>query len=321
MVRNEIERDQVPNAIRADIKGSYSEGTSEIVGVIAFSSGFSNENNTTQDYFGIKAHAGKAGFNSNLIAGENNVGVYAEAGGHTYSDNTIGVYSKANAGGGTTEIGLYGENLNPGGNSLYLVGGPAVSSQPPINLSDESLKHDINNIDNATAILNELQPKTYYMHSPDNRPIAFDDNLQYGLIAQEVQDVLPDIVRPTTVPGIVDSTGFVEGTSVDLLGIQYGALIPILIAGFNEQSVVVGEQAQIIEDQEGTINELENQIAELSASLGQLQESVAQLNAAVQQNQAKSNDCCEKISNLMGDSGKLGKQSSLEVTMPRILQG
>ena len=249
-------------------------------------------------------------------------GVFGEGRGLAQSTgNSFGVRGEAS--GPSDNYGVYGEVFTSGisNHSGYFVGGTFVSSGSPVLLSDQSIKSEIIDLTGATETLNSLSPKTYFMQSPESRPIAFEQDLQYGLIAQEVQDVLPDLVHETTVPAMTDTSGVIlDETEVTLLGLQYDQLIPILIAGFNEQSFVIGEQAQIIEDQEDTIEELENQIADLSASLGQLQESVAQLNDAVQQNQAKSNDCCEKISNLMGDAEKLGKQSSLEQNVPNPFQ-
>jgi len=216
-------------------------------------------------------------------------------------------------------IGVYGEV--PTGYSGYFVGGLHVTSGTSVPISDESVKTDVSEITNASEILSQLQPKTYYFQSPENREIGFEEGLQYGLIAQEVQEVIPDIVETIKLPAKFDSSGTYDpSTEIELLGIQYGQLIPLIVSAYNEQSTQVAEQAQIISDQEETIEELENQLADLSASLGQLQESVAQLNAVVEQNQAKSNDCCERISNLMGDAEKLGKQSSLEQNVPNPFQ-
>ena len=249
-------------------------------------------------------------------------GVFGEGRGLPQSTgNSFGVRGEAS--GGTDNYGVYGEVFTSAGSdhSGYFVGGTFVSSGTPVLLSDQSIKSEINDLTGATETLNSLSPKTYFMQSPESRPIAFEPDLQYGLIAQEVQDVLPDLVHETTVPAMTDTSGVIlDETEVTLLGLQYDQLIPILIAGFNEQSGQVAEQAQTIEDQEGVIEELENQIADLSASLGQLQESVAQLNDVAEQNQAKSNDCCEKISNLIGDAGTHGKQSSLEQNVPNPFQ-
>jgi hypothetical protein len=316
-VEARTERDNSPIGVLFDITDSqpgFDPGSNNgvVTALLADASGINEDFGTS--YVGIQARS---------VFGRNSVGVdsRADAGvGHS-----IGVYSVASnaqtTGSPAANIAYYGEVFDPNDVLLYQVGGTTWTTGPTINLSDENIKSDIENLENASSILNQLQPKTYQLVAPENRPIAFSDRLQYGLIAQEVLDVLPELVYETTVPELRDSSGaFLEGTSVDLLGVNYDALVPILVAGFNEQSGQVAAQAQIIEDQEETIEELENQLADLSESLGQLQESVAQLNAVVKQNQAKSNDCCERISNLMGDAEKIGKQSSLEQNVPNPFQ-
>jgi len=128
---------------------------------------------------------------------------------------------------------------------------------PPVYMSDESVKNEIEDLTDATAILSALQPKTYFYQSPENRPINFDEEMQYGFIAQEVQEIIPTIVKNTHTPQLLDSLGVVEGSAVDLLGIQYTAMIPILVAGFQEQNAIVDGQAAEIASQNETIANLE----------------------------------------------------------------
>jgi len=262
------------------------------------------------------------GVRGNAKFGKVNVGVYGEAivNPQLLTAINIGVYGIADnqAGTGIENIGVYGESIGNGIAGYFA--GAVLQSQTPITISDENVKENVLDLEGASEILNQLSPKTYNYLTIEGREHLFEENLQYGFIAQEVQSVLPDIVKDASIPAKFDTSGVLEGTGMELIGIQYEKLVPILVAGFKEQLNITNQQTQIIEDQEETINELENQIADLSATLGQLQESVAQLNASVQQNQAKSNDCCEKISNLMGDAEKLGKQSSLEQNVPNPFQ-
>lgn len=132
-------------------------------------------------------------------------------------------------------------------------------------------------MENASSLLKNLHPKTYFYQTPENRFIPFDQQLQYGFIAQEVQAIIPDIVKETTIPEIMDSTGVIEGTSVDLLGIKYTSLIPILVAGFKEQQ-------QKIENQENALTQLETILAQQQEQINQLQEWIT--------------TCCEQNNNV-----------------------
>ncbi|MBN1642188.1 MAG: tail fiber domain-containing protein, partial [Anaerolineae bacterium] len=83
------------------------------------------------------------------------------------------------------------------------------------------------------------------------RPVAFrwigdpDEGLHYGLIAQEVREVLPEVV----------SAG--EGAD-GALTLNYGELVPVLVRAVQEQQDEIEAQAQ--------------QIAALEARLGRLEQ-------------------------------------------------
>jgi len=183
--------------------------------------------------------------------------------GNTTTGVSIAVRGVAE-GGSTNTIGIYGEVYSPG-NPGYFVGGNVVLTGNTVIISDESVKNTIEPLENASSLLNNLQPKTYFYQSPENRVIGFDQQLQYGFLAQEVNDVIPDIVKETTIPELMDSTGVIEGSSVDLLGVKYTSLIPILVAGFQEQQ-------QKIDTQESAITQLHDLLNQQQEQINQLQE-------------------------------------------------
>lgn len=220
------------------------------------------------------------------------VGVFGESTGvQSATGYSIGVAGLAN---GTSSIsaGVYGESIggaSPGG---FFLGG-VTSSGSPLIISDEQVKSNIQNIENASELISQLTPRTYSYVSPANREIPFDEGMRFGFIAQELQEVIPQLVRQATVPERIDSTGFVEGTGVELLGIQYSELIPILIAGFQEQNA---EMAAVIEENQS----LETEVAELSQELteqanliAELQEQMNNVMESFQSTQSKMNNCCE----------------------------
>jgi uncharacterized coiled-coil protein SlyX len=260
--------------------------------------------------------AGTAGYAFGSVeAGHDVIGVYARA------ENTDpqGAITPLN----TRPIGLYAEGINNGGTAGATAAsffGNLQQLTAPITLSDESVKNNIEDIEGGTDLLLQINPKTYNYNFETAFGIAGDTTTAYGFLAQELTETFPEATAVYYTPARYDTSGAILSESAHHLGVKYDYFIPLLVAGFKEQNGFIAEQAQIIEDQEETIEELENQLADLSESLDQLQESVAQLNAVVEQNQAKSTDCCEKISNLIGDAGKLGKQSSLEQNVPNPFQ-
>ena len=128
--------------------------------------------------------------------------------------------------------------------------------------SDENLKEGIVDMRDAMVMINNMKPKTYHWNKT-----AEDLNLghgkAYGLIAQEVELLYPEIVRP------------IAGTPYK--GIDYVKIIPILISAIQEQNETIGKISSMLKTYERRqnkavsdnfndnkrITELEKQIEEL----------------------------------------------------------
>jgi len=82
-------------------------------------------------------------------------------------------------------------------------------------LSDKTLKKNINSIENAIDIIQQLRPVSYNWKDPN-----IDDREQIGFIAQEVEKVIPSLVN---------------NTNLGKKGIAYQKLIPLLTQGIQEQ--------------------------------------------------------------------------------------
>lgn len=104
--------------------------------------------------------------------------------------------------------------------------------------SDSKLKRSIHAMNNMSDVINLLSPKTFYYKTDQYPELGFSKDLQYGLIAQEVEKVLPTFVSPTKVPGKNES----------FKTVNYVGLIPILLQGLKEQLAVNENQKSEIED-------------------------------------------------------------------------
>lgn len=103
--------------------------------------------------------------------------------------------------------------------------------------SDAKLKANIQPLktDSALALLAKLQPKTYTYNSSAVQNLGMPTGKQYGLIAQEVQQVLPELVSHITQPETRNLKGQVIHQQEHYLGLNYQGLIPVLIGAVNEQ--------------------------------------------------------------------------------------
>ncbi len=102
-----------------------------------------------------------------------------------------------------------------------------------VNSSDENLKKDIKDIEFTKDKLKELRPVRYKFKSVEKTDIngnvitnSTPEVEQIGFIAQEMQKVFPEIV-------VEDKNG--------TLGIQYTALIPVLVKALQEQQAEIDD--------------------------------------------------------------------------------
>merc|ERR1712000_206702 len=87
--------------------------------------------------------------------------------------------------------------------------------------SDRRLKQDIVPLDDALDKINGLRGVYFHWNKTIEETSSFSDKRHVGVIAQEVQEVLPEIVQNVT---------------KDYLGVDYAFLTPLLLEGIKELS-------------------------------------------------------------------------------------
>jgi hypothetical protein len=92
--------------------------------------------------------------------------------------------------------------------------------------SDERLKNDINDIENGNVILN-LKPVQYHLMG--------SDKINFGLIAQDVEKVIPNIVNTQILDENSKRTDKDDNEMTDVKSIDYIQLIPLMIKQIQEQ--------------------------------------------------------------------------------------
>jgi len=145
--------------------------------------------------------------------------------------------------------------------------------------SDRKLKKNIRNYDGAINDIMKLQPRVYDFDVDRYPTMGLPEEEQLGLIAQELEEVFPNLIRmakeqkmvmpeshateqgleyAVVAPAEYDendelvSEAMVEaGEEVEFKAVNYQALIPVLIKG-------IQEQPEIIEVLEARIEVLEN---------------------------------------------------------------
>ncbi|MBR5167409.1 MAG: tail fiber domain-containing protein [Salinivirgaceae bacterium] len=125
--------------------------------------------------------------------------------------------------------------------------------------SDFRLKKDIQPLDGALDKVLKLRGVSFYWKSKEemaaakgkdvnNMSYGYSKDKQIGVIAQEIEEVLPELV-------VTDNEGFKS--------VKYENLTPVLIEAMKEQQAIIDAQNQKIESQQQQIDELKKMMEEL----------------------------------------------------------
>ena len=163
----------------------------------------------------------------------NSYGVYGDSEGS--STNKYGVYGVARGNGGT-KYGIYGTVSGTGTSYAGYFNGDVFSAGSYLP-SDRRLKTDIRTVNSSLERIQRLKVKSYHYHKHLMEFINLDDREQTGLIAQEVEEIFPELikeVRHSTLSPEEIITGATD-KQIDFKSINYIGLIPHLIKSIQEQ--------------------------------------------------------------------------------------
>ncbi|GAB4259726.1 MAG: hypothetical protein Kow0079_16750 [Vicingaceae bacterium] len=129
--------------------------------------------------------------------------------------------------------------------------------------SDLRLKKNVNKINSALNIVNKLNPVTFNYDIEKYPKAGFEEKLRYGFIAQEVEKVLPNLVKDKNIilnsntekkPGMASEPLEIEQFKV----VDYVSIVPILTKAIQEQQAIIEEQNNRIDALEKKLEELLN---------------------------------------------------------------
>ncbi len=190
-----------------------------------------------------------------LIASEHNLFINIDSDGNSTGDLYIGKGTETNAATKLLTIlntGNVGIGTAAPSEKLHVIGNILASGT--ITSSDRRYKKEIANIENASELLAKLNPVSYSFRI-DEFAGQFDDKKHYGVIAQEIENVLPELVY-------TNKDGY--------KAVNYTDLIAILIKAFKEEKAEninleskINEQLQLLIKLSEDFIELEKQITTL----------------------------------------------------------
>lgn len=205
---------------------------------------------------GVTAYSGAA-FSPSGVFG---LAIYGGPGNYA----TVGVFGSSNEWQGT---GVIGSRFNSGGpNSGW--GGQFYNDLGYTGffgaISDERTKKNILVIDNALNIISELNPVTYFYDHEKYPNMGLNTEMEYGFIAQEVRDVLPEIVREKNLntnatAEIKEKQGMINNNE-QFVVMDYTRIIPILTKAIKEQQSIIDTQNSKIQVLEAKLLLLESKV-------------------------------------------------------------
>ncbi len=230
-----------PSAIGANSMASFDNTGADGVTISGYNQGAANS------YNGVE---GITNFSGN---GFIPAGVFGLAINASLTHRAIGVRGAAN---GRDGIGVYGSRQTTGGVSGW--GGVFYNDLGYTGFfgaaSDERAKTNITPIASALSIVSKLRPVTYNFDFNKYPNMGLNTEMEYGFIAQEVREVLPEIVRTKMLDANAceeqGANGTNESNDQEFVMMDYTRIIPILTKAIQEQQL-------LIEKLEQRINELE----------------------------------------------------------------
>lgn len=266
------------SALFFNTSGGYNTAS----GYYALNSNNTGGQNTASGAFALTFNSGGSyntagGFNalySNTTGGNNTAFGYAALAAISTGSNNIALGANAatfaTTGSNNIEIGNFGASTDSAvirigtqgsQTSAFIAGiynanitGAAVlvnsSGQLGIASSSRRYKEDIQDMADSSSGLLRLRPVTFRYKKPYNDG---SQPIQYGLIAEEVADVYPDLVARS-------ADGQIETVKYQVLG-------PMLLNELQKQSSTIATQQEQIRDQGQQIRALEERLARLEAAL------------------------------------------------------
>jgi hypothetical protein len=187
---------------------------------------------------GYQANVNGSGHNTGLRLFVDRNGI-SSVGAEIHADTALVLYGYTTSGFGATFGGLQiNGNINYSG-SLN-------------NTSDRNLKENIMPLDNALSVVMQLNPTSYTFRGNGSwNGLPLSTGTHYGLIAQEVEAVLPALVRDnvhtyTTPSEEAGPAGGASTATMEYKSLNYTELIPFLIKAMQEQQAQIEQlQAEI----------------------------------------------------------------------------
>jgi hypothetical protein len=209
---------------------------------------FANETGSYNAALGYQALASNHGGSNNIAVGTN-AGLNVRGGNYNIEIGNVGTANDV----GAIRIGTSSQqgsayiagvaNSHVAGSAVYITS----TGQLGVLASSERYKTDVASMGSSSEKVRELRPVTFHLKTD---PKA---GRQYGLIAEEVAKVYPELV--------------IRGDKRQIEGVRYEELTPMLLNELQQQQARVADQQSRLESQQAELQDLRSQLADLRRAM------------------------------------------------------
>jgi hypothetical protein len=185
--------------------------------------------------------------------GPNPVGLSVRYEGLSAPGNVLGLYVDARSTDGIADVGIGGRfeggqigiqalAVDTNGKAGFFFG-DVFTSGTYSQGSDRRIKRNIHDLDGCLGKIMMLKPSAYEFRNEEFPGLCLPKGENYGLIAQDLVRVFPNMVSSVKIP----ASGSGSGNLDEIFTVDYTALIPVMLKGMQEQQDIIGYQAQRID--------------------------------------------------------------------------
>ncbi len=204
---------------------------------IGFTTTYSDGYRYTNNKLHVNGNAA-IGYGEDVDAPSNGLIVY----GNSYFNSKVGIHEMPQS-----DCALYITKIGGEDYSMKAYGSTYLTSGTYLG-SDKAFKKNIETIPNALELVNNLRGVRFEYKTDEFEKYKFEKGNHYGLIAQEIIDILPEVVKKA------DSL---------YLAINYTEIIPILVEAIKEQNITISNQEIELIELKSKIVDIQNQFSDL----------------------------------------------------------
>jgi hypothetical protein len=217
---------------------------------------FLRNTTTSGTMYGLYSYAnrGSSGVSGSVY------GVYGYAYNNTGTATTFGVRGYVSGASTGTKYAIYGSTAGSGTRYAGYFSGDVYCSGSYLP-SDESLKRNISDYDNALDQLSSIEVKEYeYKHEGDMSKMDLPKGKQVGIMAQNIENVFPQLTKDSEFDLNDDPENDDPNREENIFkfkAVNYTGLVPVLVKAVQEQQEQIASLQSALESQQQVITALQ----------------------------------------------------------------